>query len=149
MLGCGSSAHVGRRQLDRPAFAYWFSLCCFPHRSLDCLGPASLAMVNHLSLSLSLTPPPFIPLFMALMVLNNLYVSECTAPSVHVGRAREQLGQSGRITRFHPSLKAAGYLTSTCSLYSPRTFRVRFSKRSKASGVIKALGERTLYLSVV
>lgn len=49
---------------------------------------------------------------MALMVLNNLYVSECTAPSVHVGRAREQLGQSGRITRFHPSLKAAGYLTS-------------------------------------
>lgn len=99
-------------------------------------GPVSLARVNYPP---SFTPPPFIPLFMALMVLNNLYVSECTAPSVHVGRAREQLGQSGRITWFHPSLKAAGYLTSTCSLYSPQTFRVRFSKRPKASGVIKAL----------
>lgn len=102
-----------------------------------------------LLLLLPFTPPPFIPLFMALMVLNNLYVSECTAPSVHVGRAREQLGQSGRITRFHPGLKAAGYLASTCSLYSPQTFTVRFSKRTKASGVIKALRERTLYLSVV
>lgn len=112
-----------------------------PHSSLDCQAPPAPQGLT--------TPPPFIPLFMALMVLNNLYVSECTAPSVHVGRAREQLGQSGRITWFHPSLKAAGYLTSTCSLYSPQTFRVRFSKRSKASGVIKALQERTLYLSVV
>lgn len=65
---------------------------------------------------------------MALMVLNNLYVSECTAPSVRVGRAREQLGQSGRITWFHPSLKAAGYLASTCCLYSPQTLQSEIFK---------------------
>lgn len=76
--------------------------------------------------------------FIALMVLNNLYVSECTAPSVHVRRVRWQLGQSGRITWFYPSLKAAGQLTFSCTLYSPQTDRVGFLKRSKASGAIKA-----------
>lgn len=34
MLGCGSSTHVGRRQLGRPAFAYWFSLRGSPHSKL-------------------------------------------------------------------------------------------------------------------
>lgn len=77
----------------RPAFAYRFP-------SFRLSFPAVLVMVNY--------PPPFIPLFMALMVLNDLYMSECTAPSVHVGRAREQLGQRGGITWFHPSLKAVG-----------------------------------------
>lgn len=55
--------------------------------------------------------PPFILLFMALMVLNNLYVSECASPLVRVGRTREQLGQSGGITQFHPGLKSAEHLT--------------------------------------
>lgn len=82
----------------------------------------------------------FSSLFIALVVLNNLYVSECTAPSVHVGRVRRQLGQSGRITWFYPSLKAAGQLTFPCTLYSPHTDRGGFLKRSKASGAIKALG---------
>lgn len=144
ILGYGSATHVCWQQLDRPSFAYWFSFSCFAHSSLA--WPALQAMQG-----LTLPPfilPPFIPLFMALMVLNNLYVSECTASSAHVGRAREQLGQSGRITWFHLSLKAAGNLTSTRFLYSPQSIRVRFSKRSKASGVIRALRERTLYLSV-
>lgn len=148
-----SRCDVGMMELRsrRPAavtqarFAYWYSLRCSPHHSVD--TPA-LPACQWLTTPLFLTAA-FYSSFMALMVLNNLYVSECTAPSVHVGRAREQLGQSGRITRFHPSLKAAGYLTSTRTLYSPQTFRVRFSKRSKASGVIKALREITLYLSVV
>lgn len=112
-------------------------------------GLASHVMVNHPLPLFSFTPPPFIPLFMALMVLNNLYVSECTAPSVHVGRAREQLGQSGRITWFHPSLKAAGYLTSTRALYSPQSFRVRFFKEVQGQwGYQSTQRERTLYLSV-
>lgn len=72
------------------------------------------------------------------MVLNNLYVSECTAPSVHIGRVRRQLGQCSRITWFYPSLKAAGQLTFSCTLYSPQTNRVGFLKRSKASRAIKA-----------
>lgn len=105
-----------------------FLLIVFLHRK----GLASLT--THV---LSHRLPLFFP-FIALMVLNNLYVSECTAPSVHVGRVRRQLGQSSGRTWFYPSLEAAGQLTFSCTLYSPQTDRVGFLKRSKASGAIRA-----------
>jgi len=82
---------------------------------------------------------------MALMVLNNLYVSECTAPSVRVSGVREQLGQSGRKLGFITALKWQG----TSFRLALHMFGVGFSKRSKGNGVIKALRERNFCLSIV